>query len=133
MQEEQDTVSAVLTKYREVIVMEYVEYTSIFANMLKQIQMFGTYSDEIHERYIAVVSSLREKLRLYATPNEKKNYDLFTDDLVDISKAIIYDRNLESILKRLEILKIDGIIRPSSYNLEQALDELFFGDNDGFI
>lgn len=132
MQEEQDTVSAALMKYREVIVMEYVEYTSIFANMLKQIQMFGNYSDEIHERYIAVVCSLREKLRLYATQNEK-NYDLFRDDMVDISKAIIYDNNLESILKRLEILKIDGIFKPSSYNLEQALDELFFGDNDGFI
>jgi hypothetical protein len=129
MQEEQDTVSAVLVKYREVIAIEYVEYTSAFATLIKQIQMFGSHSDEIHERYLTVLYSLREKLRLYATQKEQ-NYDLFKDELLNVSKAIIYDNNLESILKRLEILKIDGILKITSYNLEQALDELFFGDDN---
>jgi len=91
--------------------------------------MFGSHSDEIHERYLTVLYSLREKLRLYATQKEQ-NYDLFKDELLNVSKAIIYDNNLESILKRLEILKIDGILKITSYNLEQALDELFFGDDN---
>lgn len=128
MQEEQDTVSAVLVKYREVIAIEYVEHASALAAIYTQLSTCGTYTQDTYERYIAVLHSLREKLRLYATEKEHE-YNIFKDTLLDVSKAVVYDDEIEKIIKRLEILRIDGITKTIIYNFEQALDNLF-GDGD---
>jgi len=129
MQEEQDTVSAVLTNYREVLALEHVEYTSALATIFTQLSLYGTYTQDAYERYIAVLHSLREKLRLYATEKEHE-YNIFKDISLDASKAVIYDNEIEKIIRRIELLKIDGLSKTITYNFEQALDELFSGDED---